>query len=179
MSLTQIHESPLTGSMQTQQLPGARWMTNITIEGVISEDDQAALQIFNLKMRGRAGRIAVPNLGYRRRGTGGGTVLVKGASQVGATLITDGWTAGSTMKVGDFFQIGTEMKMVVANATADGSGNMTIVFEPPLRSIPADNAAINYTTPTVVMMPIGDLASWTYEADDIMLFSFEFMEALT
>ena len=175
-SLTQTHESPLTGSVQTQSLPGARWMTTIEYEGITDPDEQATLQTFSIQLRGRAGRVNVPNYGWTRRGSGSGTVLVKGGSQTGTTLLTDGWTAGATVKVGDFFQVGSEMKMIITNATADGSGNMTLTFEPPLRDIPNDNAPINYTAPVVTMMPLGDVAPWTYEAGDVMSFTFDLME---
>lgn len=177
-SLTQVHESPLTGSVQTQALPGARWMTTITYQGITDPDEQAALQVFSLQLRGRAGRVNVGNYGWTRRGTGSGTVLVQGGSQTGTSLITDGWVPGSTVKPGDFFSVNGELKMVTATATASGSGVMTIAFEPPLRVSPADNAAINYTTPTVTMMPMGDVAPWNYESGDIMEFVFDFQESI-
>ncbi len=43
------------------------------------------------------------------RGAATGTPLVKGASQTGNTLTTDGWTTGVTgiLKAGDWIQLGT------------------------------------------------------------------------
>jgi len=105
-------------------------------------------------------------------GTLGGTPLVNGAGQSGATLITDGWTASTaTLTVGDRFTIGTgtasvyalnpqslqinagqlQQFVVTAPVTSDGSGNITIPIAPPIvgsgafanvSQLPADNAAI-------------------------------------
>lgn len=106
-----------------------------------------------------------------------GTPLVNGAAQNvtyltskdsnSQTLITDGWTAGNAIfNAGDIFTLagvnsvnrrtrqttGVQQQFVVlADVTADGSGNATITISPPIitsgafqtvTAIPADNAAI-------------------------------------
>ncbi len=99
-----------------------------------------------------------------------GTPLVNGASQTGSSLVIDGCTAGVTMKKGDIFTIGSgstgvysvnpqnrrstgrlQQFVATADATADGSGNMTIPISPAIvpagqfqnvDSAPANNAAI-------------------------------------
>jgi len=100
-------------------------------------------------------------------GTYGGTPLVNGASQTGASLITDGWTATTTtLNVGDVFTIANvntvnpqtrqstgklQNFVVTAVSTTDGSGNSTISISPSITpsgafqnvtASPADNAAI-------------------------------------
>lgn len=80
-------------------------------------------------------------------GTGTGTPLVNGASQTGSSIITDGWTASSTvLRAGDIILIGalTTVFDVTADATTNGSGQVTISINPPIFSggSPADNAAI-------------------------------------
>lgn len=176
-SLTQVHESPLTGSVQTQELPGARWATSIVFENVAHPDDKAALMALAVKLRGRAGRVAVRNWGATRRGNIVGTPLVAGAGQTGATLATDGWTTGATVKAGDYFSVGGELKMLTADA-AETAGAMTLTFEPPLRAAPADNAALTFTAPTALMMPVGDGVNWTHEAGLVMSFVFDLVEFL-
>jgi len=79
------------------------------------------------------------------RGAAAGTPLINGASQIGTSLITDGWTNNILqLKVGDIFSIVGENKvyMVVTDGTSDGSGNLTLTISPPLLSSPADNAAL-------------------------------------
>src|SRR5665213_1912304 len=103
-------------------------------------------------------------------GTKAGTPLVNGATQTGATLITDGWTASTAaLKKGDIFTLAgvtsvhpeskintgqVQQFVATADGTADGSGNLTIAISPAMvtsgatqnvSGSPADNAAITVT----------------------------------
>ena len=98
----------------------------------------------------------------------GGTPLVNGASQTGASLVTDGWTASAAnrLKKGDVFTVAgvysvnpitkqstgqLQQFLVTADAASDGSGNATISISPSITTSgatqtvsgsPADNAAL-------------------------------------
>ena len=76
-----------------------------------------------------------------------GTPLVKGGSQTGSSLITDGWTNGYVIPKGKFFSVSVSgllyLYQTTAAVTADGLGNATLSIRPMLRSSPADNAALN------------------------------------
>lgn len=100
----------------------------------------------------------------------GGTPLVNGASQSGASLITDGWTAAvaNRVAVGDVFTIAgvyavnpitkqntgrLQQFTATAIGASDGSGNMTISISPSITTsgkfknvsaAPADNAALTF-----------------------------------
>ena len=108
------------------------------------------------------------NLHLHTVGPLGGTPLVNGASQTGASLITDGWTAAAAarLKKNDVFTIAGVYKVnpvtkestgvlqqfrVTADVSSDGSGNLTAAIEPSIvtsgalqtvSGSPADNAAI-------------------------------------
>lgn len=99
-----------------------------------------------------------------------GTPLVNGASQSGASLVTDGWgasitnvmTVGTKFTIAGVFAINLENRQstgelqqftVTAAANSDGSGNATLSISPPIfgpatpktqtvSALPADNAAI-------------------------------------
>jgi len=95
-----------------------------------------------------------------------GTPLVNGASQTGASLITDGWTANTTIAQGTVFTLAAvhavhpetrvaypflQQFVVTADATADGTGNATLSISPSIttsgatqtvNASPADNAAL-------------------------------------
>lgn len=113
-------------------------------------------------------------------GTYGGTSLVNGANQVGASLITDGWTATTTtLNVGDVFTLalvfgvnpqsrlstGQLQKFRVVDKTVtDGAGNSTIAIEPPIiiggpnqtvTNSPADNAPITVVGASGTSTPQG------------------------
>jgi len=160
-SNTMSFNSPLSGAMQTVEMPGARWRCSFTMENLV-EADAALLQALLVQLRGQANRLLLHNFARPTpRGTATGTPLVNGASQTGVSLITDGWTAGITaLRTGDFFGVNGELKMVTADAVADGSGNCTISFEPPLRSSPADNAALTTTKPLAIFMLSSPDSGW-------------------
>jgi hypothetical protein len=106
--------------------------------------------------------------------------LVKGASQTGASLITDGW-ANSTavIKKGDVFTIAdvnhvnpqslvstasVQQFVATANGTSDGSGELTISISPSITTgtgfktvdgSPADNAAITMVGAEASQSPQG------------------------
>ena len=101
-------------------------------------------------------------------GQRGGTPLVNGATQTGASLITDGWTAAAAnrLKAGDVFTVANVFRVhpetkvstgvlqqfvVTADAASDGSGNATLSISPSIvtsgatqnvSASPADNAAL-------------------------------------
>lgn len=161
---TQSFSSPLSGSVQTVELPGLRWTVSFMLR-LLEEEDAAMLHAFLLKLRGRAGRFALYNFARPvPRGTATGTPMVAGAGQTGTTLEIDSLAAGATLLVGDFFGVNGELKMVVEDATADGTGAMAVTFEPPLRAAPADNAAVTLDRPTATFMLDEDSIRWLTRA---------------
>ena len=174
---TQSFQSPLSGAVQTVELPGARWKASFLMEN-LTEADSALLQAFLVRLRGRAGRFYLYNFARDKpRGTQGGTPLVKGAGQSGTTLIIDGCTVGATLLAGDYFEVNGELKMVVASATANGSGEMTLTIEPPLRASPADNATVTLIQPKAVFMLAGDEAKWSTQPGKFSSFPIDCIEA--
>jgi hypothetical protein len=165
-SNTQTFTSPLNGTMQTLELPGARWRASFTYQN-LSEADAAKLQAFLVSLRGQAGRFYLYNFARPKpNGVGTGTPLVNGANQSGASLVTDGWTASQTgiLKAGDFIGVNGELKMVTADVNSDGSGNATLSIEPPLRASPADNSAITVTMPTTTFVLSDTTSKWVTRA---------------
>ena len=81
------------------------------------------------------------------------------------------------MKAGDFFSVNSELKMVTADATSDGSGNLTINFVPSLRSSPSDDAALTLSNPVVPMKLTGDSSSYNINNASIYGISFSGIEA--
>lgn len=145
--------SPLTGAFQSTASNAARWDFLATWRN-LSADDEATLRAFVLKLQGLTHRMSVPIPGYTRRGAGGGTPLVNGATQTGSSLVIDGASASVTnwIREGDFFSVGSRLLCATADANSDGSGNVTVSFWPPLapgRS-PADGAAVEIDSPAGV-----------------------------
>lgn len=111
----------------------------------------------------------------------GGTPLVNGASQTGASLITDGWTAaaatrllrGDVFTVADVYAVNPQSRVstgqlrrftVTADSASDGSGNMTIPISPSIvvtgasqtvNASPANNAALTIVGAANTISPQG------------------------
>ena len=129
MTNTQRFVSPLDGTSQTRELPGAKWRGTYTLPPMpraVAAPWLAALA----KLRGGANRFKEGDPDCRTaRGVATGTPLVNGAAQAGASLITDGWTAGQTgiLLAGDYIEFtngngNAELHLVVADTNSDGAG---------------------------------------------------------
>lgn len=164
VSNTQSFESPLDGSVQTIELPGAKWAASLTWD-TLAADQWRTLQAWIAQLRGAAGRFYYgPPHAAARRATGAiGVPLVNGAGQSGATLNVDGFGLGQQVFLpGDFIAydtaLGRQLHIVVATATSNGSGQAALAIEPPIRVSPADNAAVIHVAPTCVMRLVDDEA---------------------
>lgn len=155
---TQRFESPLNRTVQTVELPGARWTATLEFRG-ISHADARTLKAFFAQLRGMAGRFYLGDYSHRTpAGSAAGTPLVNGASQTGSSLITDGWTPSQSnlLLPGDYIGVNGELKIITAACSSDGSGNATLTFEPPLRAAPLDNAPITVAAPKCTMRLLDD-----------------------
>lgn len=158
---TKAFTSPFSGAVQTAERAGAKLFLRMVFRNLLNADRQDMIA-FLLKLNGMEHRFTVRDYGHTQRGAFGGTPLVKGAGQTGASLLIDGCTNSVTnwIRAGDQFQVGTELKMVTADANSNGSGEVTINFRPALRTSPADNAPITTTTPVAVWMLSSDTIDW-------------------
>jgi len=143
-----VSRSPFTGAQQVQKHQGQWW----EFEGSLPPMTRATAEewvAFLLSLNGMQGTFLLGDpLGTTARGIATGTPLVKGASQTGNSLITDGWTASQTgiMKAGDYFQLGTasssKLYKVLSDTNSDGSGDATFDIWPAINTAVADNAAL-------------------------------------
>lgn len=158
--------SPLTGYTQTASRKGARWIMRMTFNN-LQGDERGVLQGYLAFMEGQVNRIQVGDHSYTgARGALGGTPRVKGASQTGTTLVTDGWSNSTlVLKAGDLisYNNGTynELKMVTSDGTSDGSGNLTVAIAPEIHTSPADNAVIETASPVGTFMLASPALTWT------------------
>lgn len=182
MSNTISFSSPLSGSTQTLEFPGAKWMGVFTLPPMKRALASEWLSFF-AQLRGASGRF----YGYdptakTPRGVASGSPVVDGGSQTGTTLATESWPASTTnlLLPGDYFQVGSEFKMVTSAVNSNGVGVATITFEPPLRNSPSDNAAIIYTNPVCVMR-LSDDSQAGWDVNNLALYgvSFSGVESFT
>lgn len=140
-----IARSPFTFQTQTQVNEGQRWLLSFTVASYKRAEAAAWLAVLTA-LNGREGSFLFGDP-YETTplGVATGTPLVKGGSQTGDELDTDGWTAGVTgiLKAGDWIGLGSgassRLHRVLADVDSDGSGNATIPIWPMLRESPSDN----------------------------------------
>jgi len=163
---TQINTSTLSGSTQTIEIPGARWVCSLSFSDLEPYEGRL-MSAFLAQLRGSSGRFFLTDFTHpapRGSISAPGAVTVNGANQVGNTVTTSGWTASQSglLLKGDYFQFSNgELKMVTKDVTSDVSGNATITFEPPIRISPSNAAAITLTDYSVTMMLSSNESRWT------------------
>jgi hypothetical protein len=160
-------ESGFTFESQEFLWPGARWIYQIALPSMTREQ-AAKWASFLAKLKGSFGTFMMGDPAWDTPlGVATGTPLVKGAGQTGLTLLVDGCTPSITdwAKEGDYFQLGTgadsRLHMITEDANTDGSGEVTLTFEPALREAPTDNTPLTFIgAKGVFKMSAKDCASW-------------------
>ncbi len=183
-SRSQVFESPLSGAVQTLELPGALWFASFELPPM-TRDQAADWQAFLVALGGRAGRFRAFDPDARApRGayaSGQDAPVVAGAGQTGAQLATAGWRANVSglLLPGDYLEVGGELKMVTAQVDSDATGAATIAFAPALRTSPADAAPLTLVDPGATMRLASDEdAVWAFDLNRIAHgFAFSGIEA--
>jgi hypothetical protein len=166
VSVTSETRSPFTGDEQIYVHQGQWWEFVVELPPMVRADAEEWIS-FLIKLNGKEGTFNMydPD-GLTARGVATGTPLVKGGSQTGNSLITDGWTVSTTgiLKAGDYIQIGNYMYKVLNDANSDGSGDATLDIWPNLRSSPADNTAITVANCTTLVRLTSNVSEWTADS---------------
>lgn len=178
-----VAESPFTLTQEVQQHQGQRWEADVRFVAGTRSNVEPLLAVLTA-LKGRYGtfylsepRAASP------LGTWAGAPVVNGAHAAGASAVAvDGFSAGATVKAGDYIQFGTgsasRLHKVLQDAT-ESSGAMTLDIWPHLRSALLDNAAIVYQNATGVFRLASNERRWIVNPADIYeIGSFAAVEAL-
>jgi hypothetical protein len=148
---SQTNVSEWTGRRQTIASGRGWWECQINLPPIIGTTSVNSWRSFIAKARGRANDFQI-TVDPTAQSTSTATPLVNGASQTGRTLATDGWPVSTTVLVaGQFVTINNQLLQLTENVTSNGSGVATLTFEPPIRTSPSDNAAIEYKNPFCLM----------------------------
>lgn len=181
---TTVAMSPFTASEQRAEWPFSQWVISGTITEVDESTDAEAIRdwrSFIIELRGQLGTFYMSVPGYSGPSTNysGTQGAVKGASQLGESVTTDNWTINTPiMNRGDYFNLGSELKMCMADVSSDGIGEATILFEPTLGNSPADDSSIELDDPTAIMRMATDTNTWNIRSPIMNKFSFEAVEVV-
>jgi hypothetical protein len=180
-SNTLVHVSPLSGQMQTVELPGARWFFSARWPN-LREADRALFETFLMKLRGQANRFSVHDFSRPiPLGTMRGTPVTSGSTAAGAvsfTISAGAGQAGTTLLGGDKLNVGGELKMVVDPiVTLNGSGVASVTVEPPFRSAIGGGASVQWDQPKAVFIAAEPEWSAEINAPSLALFGLDGIEA--
>jgi hypothetical protein len=184
---TQVSVSDLSGYVQTVELPGARWSMSLSMAPLKRDGESSEMEAFIAKLRGQAVRAVMPVFNRTSpRGLWAGTPAVNNnlsgspsISQTGTSLVVSGFTAFTTVKEGDYFNLGSsgQLLMITEDATADSSGVATLSFQPAIRTAPTHGTLLVSTNPVVPLMVLTDPhAKWRIRPGDMNDFSLDLIE---
>jgi hypothetical protein len=175
--------SPFTLQPQSYAWRGQTLSTTVRLPRMKRAEAEAWVAAL-LSLNGREGSFLLgDSANTLPRGIGTGTPLVKGASQTGTDLVTDGWTTTQTgiLKAGDWIQLGSgstaRLHKNLTDVNSNGSGEATLILWPALRSSPADNATITVSSPKGRFMLAQDY-EWDIDEAKLYGISFEAVEDL-
>lgn len=161
------------GSEQVRLLSPSRWVATLKPPEWLSvaAGELAEWQALAAQLRGRVNVLAAWNWSQPApRGTMRGTLTLSASAAAGATSISvtgGAGQAGTTWLAGDMLQVGTglgtsQLVMVTAPATANGSGVAALSIEPPLRDAYTSGTACTWDKPLAYFRGTAQSARWTY-----------------
>ena len=149
-----VSAAPFGGSEQAVDLLNDRWLCSLNLPPN-SQANAAQLEAFLAALRGQTNTVALSHpLRKAPRGTMRGTLTLSAAAAQGAASISitgGAGQAGTTLLAGDLVGVGGLLLMVAADATANGSGVITVSLANRLRTAQSSAAAVTWSAPTVPM----------------------------
>jgi hypothetical protein len=183
-SVVGVSTSPFTMEQQVYRHAGQMLSADVQLK-ILNRAEAEPWIAWQFALNGREGTFLMGDpLGATPRGIATGSPLVKGASQTGQSLITDGWTAGVTgiLKAGDWIQLGSgssaRLYKVLADANSNGSTEATLDLYPRLRASPADNAVITVTNTVGLWRLATNNSEWSEQLAQLYSISFSCHEAI-
>lgn len=173
-----VKVSPLNGSLDTLEIPGARWVFRLAYDGAYYHE-QAEREAFYTELAGQANRVALWHFGRPTpRGTMIGSPTLAATAGAGATSLSISTTTGYTLLKGDMIKVGSQLVQVIADATAS-AGVMTVSIRPALRAQVASGGAVSWDKPTTTFVLSAPSVAIPYGPSTGEGFAVEFVEAWT
>ncbi len=154
--------NPFTGGVKVSDF-GAQFIVIDVIMRSLRGANKREVEAFLAELVSGQHRFTMTDRGANNAGSYGGTPLINGADQAGPSATIDGASTGVSTwaAAGDRVGIGGHIKLITADASSDGSGNVSLSFRPALHSSPADNSAVVTSNPTSTFLLLADSVNWT------------------
>lgn len=163
--------SETNGAQQVRVLGPPRWRLALVQPPALSLQGGGEWAALIAALRGRVNHLAAWDpVRHVPAGTMRGTpTLNTGAAAGDSTLSLVTGQPACTLRSGDWLQLGaglgaSQLVMVTGNATADGSGIMSVAIEPPLRLAFSGGAAITWQRASTYYRATSASSQWQYVA---------------
>lgn len=174
--LTKPFFSPYSNQTQVTDLLSECWRAQIDLAPGTDIPTGLSIEAFFDRLKGAANRIILSNLRVKANfGTMRGTPVLTSAVAQFANILPITTTAGATAQPGDMLSCGGQLFRVMAQATADGSGHMSVEVAPRARAVSiASGTAVVWNQPTALFRlssqgPAVDWLPGSYVAPSIEL----------
>lgn len=174
-------ESPFNFSQQVFDHQGAKWVVDITIPPMKTATAYD-WEIFILQCRGMSGTFLMGPPLATPTGTGTSGDLATAGTVYDDSITVQNTGSGATFKKGNWLQIGVSLNSrlhkIATDATADGSGNVVLNIEPPLKDTHIINSPITVSSPVGVWRLGANDIGWRINAAAHFGFNFSAVEVL-
>ena len=180
---TTIVSVTASGRKQARQIDGQKFAITLQFP-TMTRAEFAPIQAFIMKQRSRLENFTiVPPTVKNALGVASTVLNVDGALTAGATTANiDNMTVSTNgiLKAGDYFRFTGQQKvyMAVEDLNADGSGEGTLTFEPPLRANVADNVILIYDNVDFTVSLTNDVQEFDVGVQEYFNYEIDLIEVL-
>lgn len=162
-----------TGASQARLRAPPRWLATLVGPDQNTATQAAAWRDFILSLNGRVNQLALYDLANTApAGTMRGTLTFNASASAGATSVSVTGGAGqaaTTLLKGDWLGIGQsgsarQLVSVAADATANGSGVISLTLRQPLRYAVTGGDSVVWDKPTALFRQTTTDSKWTQQA---------------
>ena len=172
-----------SGRKQARQIDGQRFAITLDFPPM-TRAEFAPIKAFIMKQRSQLNNFTViPPIVSDAQGVASTTISTDASISAGATTCTvDGMTTSTNgiLKAGDYFRFTGQEKvyMAVEDLNADGSGEGTLTFEPPLRSDVTDNTILIYDDVDFTVTLVNDVQEYNLGVQGYYSYEIDVAESL-
>jgi hypothetical protein len=180
---TTIVSITTSGRKQARQIDGQRFAITLQFPNM-TRAEFAPIQAFVMKQRSQLESFTVvPPTVKNALGVASTVISTNASVSAGATTCTvDNMTTSTNgiLKAGDYFRFTGQEKvyMAVEDLDADGSGEGTLTFEPPLRSAVTDDTILVYDNVDFTVSLTNDIQEFNIGTQEYFNYEIDLVEVL-
>lgn len=178
-----IVSTTVSGKRQSRQIDGQKFKLTARFP-IMTRAEFAPIKAFIMKQRSQLNSFTfIPPTVSDSQGVASTVISTNASVSAGdITCTVDNMTISTNgiFKAGDYFRFTGQEKvyMAVADLNADGSGVGTLTFEPPLRTLVADDAVLIYDDVDFTVGLTSDIQEYTIGTTNYFQYEIDLIEVL-